>query len=165
MKAQIKSEKERLELIDKRVDIQKKRLEVRKEKLNMDEKKLKSSIAIDEQKLLLDKIGSLKSLLGDFNVDDEISSSTLKSPSKLFRLPILSSNSFCSSIAILLLSFFSSMFNFSFLTSKRFFWISTLLSISSKRSFSDFICAFITVSLFICQQKYKPQTPNYVAVK
>jgi hypothetical protein len=71
MKAQIKSEKERLELIDKRVDIQKKRLEVRKEKLNMDEKKLKSSIAIDEQKILLDKIGSLKSLLGDFNVDDE----------------------------------------------------------------------------------------------
>jgi hypothetical protein len=71
MKAQIKSEKERLELIDKRVDIQKKRLEVRKEKLNMDEKKLKSSIAIDEQKLLLDKIGSLKNLLGDITIDDE----------------------------------------------------------------------------------------------
>ncbi|MCX6185811.1 MAG: hypothetical protein NTU43_02290 [Bacteroidetes bacterium] len=71
MKTSTIAERERLELIEKRVDIQKKQYEVRKEKLNMDELKLITNIANEEQKILIDKIASLKSLLADYTIDDE----------------------------------------------------------------------------------------------
>ncbi len=71
MKTSTIAERERLELIEKRVDIQKKQYEVRKEKLNMDELKLITNIANEEQKILIDKISSLKNLLADYTIDDE----------------------------------------------------------------------------------------------
>ena len=65
------TEKEKLELIEKRVEIQKKRMELRKEKLGIDEIILRRSIALDEQKALIDKICELRYILTDWTVDEE----------------------------------------------------------------------------------------------
>ena len=65
------SEKERLELLDKRIEIKKKRMEILKERLaigNLSERKLN---ALDEQEVLIAKITELRHLLSDFTVDTE----------------------------------------------------------------------------------------------
>lgn len=64
-------EKERLELIEKRIEIQKKRIELRKEKLNIEEILNKQKSAIDEQKLLLEKISELRYMLKDITIDQD----------------------------------------------------------------------------------------------
>lgn len=65
------TEREKLELIEKRVEIQKKRLEVRKEKLGIEDIVLRKKIALDEQKTLIDKICELRYVLTDWTVDEE----------------------------------------------------------------------------------------------
>ena len=42
------TEKERLEIIEKKVEIQKKRVEIKKEQLNMNETVIRREIALDE---------------------------------------------------------------------------------------------------------------------
>ena len=65
------SEKERLEIIEKKVDIQKKKIELKKEKLNTDEIVLRRKISAEEQTLLIDKISQLRCVLADWTIDDE----------------------------------------------------------------------------------------------
>jgi hypothetical protein len=64
-------EKVRLELLDKKVEIQKKRMEIKKERLNMDEIIVRRNTAIDEQKVLIDKISELRYVLSDYTIDGE----------------------------------------------------------------------------------------------
>lgn len=66
-----KTERDRLELVDKKVEIQKKRVEIKREKLNMDETILRRKIAVEEQRMLLEKISELRYLLSDWTVDEE----------------------------------------------------------------------------------------------
>jgi hypothetical protein len=65
------SEKERLEIIEKKVDIQKKRVELKKEKLNADEIVMRRKISMEEQKVLIDKISELRAVLSDWTIDEE----------------------------------------------------------------------------------------------
>lgn len=50
------SEKERLDIVEKKIDIQKKRVEHKKEKLNVDEIVLQRKVSLEEQKVLIDKV-------------------------------------------------------------------------------------------------------------
>lgn len=68
---QHKKEKERLELVEKKVEIQKKRVEIKKEQLNMDEIIVRRNIALEEQKVLIDKISELRYVLTDWIVDED----------------------------------------------------------------------------------------------
>lgn len=64
-------EKSRLELVEKRVDITKKRVEIRREKQLMEEERYKKEMAIEQQRIDLDKIFHLKMLLGSASIDEE----------------------------------------------------------------------------------------------
>ena len=68
---QKQTEKERLELVEKKVEIQRKRLEIRKEKLNMNDIIERKLISFDEQKILIEKVVELRHLLSDSTIDDE----------------------------------------------------------------------------------------------
>ncbi len=65
------TEKERLEIIEKKVDIQKKRVEIKKERLNIDEIVFRRKVSLEEQKNLIDKISELRYLLSDWTIDGE----------------------------------------------------------------------------------------------
>lgn len=65
------SEKERLDIVEKKIDIQKKRVELKKEKLNIDEIVLRRKVSLEEQKVLIDKISELRAILSDWTIDDE----------------------------------------------------------------------------------------------
>jgi hypothetical protein len=65
------TERERLELVEKKVEIQKKRVEIKKEKQNIDEMIFRRNISIEEQKVLIDKISELRNVLTSVTVDDE----------------------------------------------------------------------------------------------
>ncbi|MBK7970947.1 MAG: hypothetical protein IPK08_19630 [Bacteroidetes bacterium] len=65
------SEKERLDIIEKKIDIQKKRVELKKEKLNVDEIVLRRKVSLEEQKVLIDKVSQLRSLLSEWTIDEE----------------------------------------------------------------------------------------------
>lgn len=65
------SEKERLDIIEKKIDIQKKRVELKKEKLNIDEIVLRRKVSLEEQKVLIDKVSQLRSLLSEWTIDEE----------------------------------------------------------------------------------------------
>lgn len=47
METQKQTEKERLEIIEKKIKIQKKRVEVKKEKMNIDERIVKRNLSLD----------------------------------------------------------------------------------------------------------------------
>ena len=63
------SEKEKLELEEKRVNIQKKRSEIRKENLEIDELLVLRNIDNQEQRVKLDTIAELRFLLSDCIID------------------------------------------------------------------------------------------------
>lgn len=65
------SEKERLDIIEKKIDIQKKRVELKKEKLNVEEIILRRKVSLEEQKVLIDKVSQLRALLSEWTIDEE----------------------------------------------------------------------------------------------
>ena len=71
MKTKQLTEKERLEIIEKKVEIQKKRIEIQKEKFNIAESTERKKIGIDEKNMLITKIKELRIILGDYTIDDE----------------------------------------------------------------------------------------------
>jgi len=70
MKEKKATDKEHLEIIEKKVDIKKKRVEIEREKLHIDEI-ARRNIAIDEEKILVNKITEMKSLLSGWTIDEE----------------------------------------------------------------------------------------------
>ena len=71
MEANNQTEKERLELLDKKIEIQRKRVDIIREKASIKEIEDRKQLAIDQQRILIEKTAELRYLLSEWTIDNE----------------------------------------------------------------------------------------------